>query len=160
MKTILKTAREQKNIKTRELAQLLGIDQALISKFENGSRKPTRDQITKLASVLEINYEELMIAWLKEKIYAEIGDDQLVFKAILQVQEEMSYYASFKRAPLSTKLEQILKEIDGLKKELIQFRKYDSFRISQALELEYTFESNKIEGNTFQEKVCVNILKQ
>mgnify|MGYP006213535151 CR=1 FL=1 len=36
MKTILKTAREQKNIKTRELAQLLGIDQALISKFENG----------------------------------------------------------------------------------------------------------------------------
>ena len=28
MKTILKTAREQKNIKTRELAQLLGIDQA------------------------------------------------------------------------------------------------------------------------------------
>jgi Fic family protein/DNA-binding Xre family transcriptional regulator len=148
MKTILKTAREQKNIKTRELAQLLGIDQALISKFENGSRKPTRDQITKLASALEINYEELMIAWLKEKIYAEIGDDQLVFKAILQVQEEMSYYASFKRAPLSTKLEQILKEIDGLKKELIQFRKYDSFRISQALELEYTFESNKIEGNT------------
>lgn len=148
MRTILKTAREQKNIKTRELAQLLGIDQALISKFENGSRKPTRDQIAKLASVLEINYEELMIAWLKEKIYAEIGDDQLVFKAILQVQEEMSYYASFKRAPLSTKLEQILKEIDGLKKELIQFRKYDSFRISQALELEYTFESNKIEGNT------------
>lgn len=148
MKTILKTAREQKNIKTRELAQLLGIDQALISKFENGSRKPTRDQIAKLATVLEINYEKLMIAWLKEKIYAEIGDDQLVFKAILQVQEEMSYYASFKRAPLSTKLEQILKEIDGLKKELIQFRKYDSFRISQALELEYTFESNKIEGNT------------
>ena len=37
MKTLLKNAREQKNIKTRELAQLLGIDQALISKFENGS---------------------------------------------------------------------------------------------------------------------------
>ena len=53
MKTILKTAREQKNIKTRELAQLLGIDQALISKFENGSRKPTRDQIVKLATVVE-----------------------------------------------------------------------------------------------------------
>lgn len=148
MKTILKTAREQKNIKTRELAQLLGIDQALISKFENGSRKPTRDQIAKLATVLEINYEKLMIAWLKEKIYAEIGDDHFAFEAIHQVKEEMSYYASFKRAPLSTKLEQILKEIDGLKKELIQFRKYDSFRISQALELEYTFESNKIEGNT------------
>ena len=148
MKTILKTAREQKNIKTRELAQLLGIDQALISKFENGSRKPTRDQIVKLASVLEINFEKLMIAWLKEKIYAEIGDDQFAFEAIHQVKEEMAYYASFKRAPLSTKLEQIIKEIDGLKNELHQFRKYDSFRVTQALELEYTFESNKIEGNT------------
>jgi Fic family protein/DNA-binding XRE family transcriptional regulator len=148
MKTILKTAREQKNIKTRELAQLLGIDQALISKFENGSRKPTRDQIVKLASALEINYEKLMIAWLKEKIYAEIGDDHFAFEAIHQVKEEMAYYASFKRAPLSTKLEQIIKEIDGLKNELHQFRKYDSFRVTQALELEYTFESNKIEGNT------------
>lgn len=148
MKIILKTAREQKNIKTRELAQLLGIDQALISKFENGSRKPTRDQIVKLASALEINYEQLMIAWLKEKIYAEIGDDHFAFEAIHQVKEEMAYYASFKRAPLSTKLEQIIKEIDGLKNDLHQFRKYDSFRVKQALELEYTFESNKIEGNT------------
>lgn len=148
MKIILKTAREQKNIKTRELAQLLGIDQALISKFENGSRKPSRDQIVKLASVLEINYEQLMIAWLKEKIYAEIGDDHFAFEAIHQVKEEMAYYASFKRAPLSTILEQIIKEIDSLKNELHQFRKYDSFRVTQALELEYTFESNKIEGNT------------
>lgn len=148
MKIILKTAREQKNIKTRELAQLLGIDQALISKFENGSRKPSRDQIVKLASVLEINYDQLMIAWLKEKIYAEIGDDHFAFEAIHQVKEEMAYYASFKRAPLSTKLEQIIKEIDSLKNELHQFRKYDSFRVTQALELEYTFESNKIEGNT------------
>ena len=64
MKTILKTAREQKNIKTRELAQLLGIDQALVSKFENGSRKPTRDQIVKLASVLEINFEKLLFIFM------------------------------------------------------------------------------------------------
>ena len=38
MRTLLKNAREEKGIKTRELAQLLGIDQALISKFESGSR--------------------------------------------------------------------------------------------------------------------------
>ena len=40
MKTLLKNAREEKGLKTREVAQLLGIDQALISKFESGSRKP------------------------------------------------------------------------------------------------------------------------
>ena len=68
MKSLLKNAREQKGIKTRELAQLLGIDQALISKYENGSRKPTREQIAKLAHALEIDYETYMIAWLKERI--------------------------------------------------------------------------------------------
>ncbi|HQV36425.1 MAG TPA: helix-turn-helix transcriptional regulator, partial [Flavobacterium sp.] len=73
MKNLLKNAREQKNLKTREAAKLLEIDQALVSKFENGSRKPTREQIPKLASILEIDYETLMVAWLKEKILYEIG---------------------------------------------------------------------------------------
>ena len=50
MKVLLKNAREQKGLKTREVAQKLGIDQALISKFESGTRKPTKDQIIKLAS--------------------------------------------------------------------------------------------------------------
>lgn len=148
MKTILKTAREQKNIKTRELAQLLGIDQALISKFENGSRKPTRDQIAKLASVLDINYEELMIAWLKEKILYEIGTDDLALKAMLLAEEEIKYNISFVRKSLSKNLQTLLNEIDELKSKLDQFRQFDSFRIKQALELEYTFESNRIEGNT------------
>ncbi len=49
MHQMLKIAREQKGLKTREVAQLLGIDQALISKFETGNRKPTRDQLVKLA---------------------------------------------------------------------------------------------------------------
>ena len=61
MKNLLKNAREQKNLKTREAAKLLEIDQALVSKFENGSRKPTREQIPKLASILEIDYETKLI---------------------------------------------------------------------------------------------------
>lgn len=147
MQTILKNAREQKNIKTRELAQLLGIDQALISKFENGTRKPTKEQVVKLAQVLEIDYETLMVAWLKQRILYEIGDDSLAIKAMMLVQEEREVYE--KLAPLlSINLNTILTEIDVLKSKLDKFREFDSFRIAQALELEYTFESNRIEGNT------------
>lgn len=148
MKTLLKNAREQKGIKTRELAQLLGIDQALISKFENGSRKPTREQISKLAASLDINFEELMIAWLKEKILYEIGNDDLALKAMLLAEEEIKYNISFVRKSLSKNLQILLNEIDELKSRLDNFRQFDSFRIKQALELEYTFESNRIEGNT------------
>ena len=148
MKTLLKNAREQKGLKTREVAQLLGIDQALISKFENGSRKPTKDQVVKLASLLEIDFETLMIAWLKEKILYEIGQDEFALKAMNLVREEIeSSYVTAKKS-ISKNLLSILNDIDALKAKLDQFRQFDSHRITQALELEYTFESNRIEGNT------------
>ena len=148
MKTLLKNAREQKGLKTREVAQLLGIDQALISKFENGTRKPTKDQVIKLASLLEIDFETLMVAWLKEKILYEIGQDEFAWKAINMVSEELNNnYVTIKKL-LSKNLSDILKEIETLKAKLDQFRQFDSYRIAQALELEYTFESNRIEGNT------------
>jgi Fic family protein/DNA-binding XRE family transcriptional regulator len=148
MKTLLKNAREQKGLKTREVAQLLGIDQALISKFENGSRKPTKEQVIKLASLLEIDFETVMIAWLKEKIIYEIGQDEFALKAMNMVREEIenSYVAAKKS--ISKNLLSLLNEIDTLKAKLDQFRQFDSYRIAQALELEYTFESNRIEGNT------------
>jgi Fic family protein/DNA-binding XRE family transcriptional regulator len=148
MKTLLKNAREQKGLKTREVAQLLGIDQALISKFENGSRKPTKDQVVKLASLLGIDFETLMVAWLKEKILYEIGQDALALKAMNMVRDEMANSLVVVKKSLSKNLLSILDEIDVLKSKLDQFRQFDSYRISQALELEYTFESNRIEGNT------------
>ncbi|MFZ4106865.1 Fic family protein [Flavobacterium sp.] len=148
MKTILKNARELKGIKTRELAQLIGIDQALISKFENGSRKPTREQVRKLATILEIDYETLMVAWLKERILYEIGDDNLTLRAMEMVREDIENNYISRKSIISTNLKTILDEIDTLKDALNKFRELDSFRIAQALELEYTFESNRIEGNT------------
>lgn len=148
MKTLLKNAREEKGIKTRELAQLLGIDQALISKFESGSRKPTKEQVAKLAQALDLDYETLMVAWLKERILYEIGSDELALKAMILAEEQIKYNVSFVRKSISRNLQNILNEIDALKTKLNQFRQFDSFRIAQALELEYTFESNRIEGNT------------
>ncbi|WP_298306057.1 Fic family protein [Flavobacterium sp.] len=148
MKTLLKNAREEKGIKTRELAQLLGIDQALISKFESGSRKPTKEQVAKLAQALDLDYETLMVAWLKERILYEIGSDELALKAMILAEEQIKYNVSFVRKSISKNLQNILNEIDALKTKLNQFRQFDSFRIAQALELEYTFESNRIEGNT------------
>ena len=148
MKTLLKNAREQKGLKTREVAQLLGIDQALISKFESGTRKPTKDQISKLSQLLEIDYETLMVAWLKEKILYEIGDDELALKALKVAEEEIKYKKTISNLKISTSLEKILKEIDILKDKLDSYRQFDSYKIKQALELEYTFESNRIEGNT------------
>ncbi|WP_447636701.1 Fic family protein [Flavobacterium microcysteis] len=147
MKMLLKNARELKSMKVREVSQQTGIDQALISKFETGIRKPTRDQLLKLAAILEIDLETLMVAWLKEKILYEIGDEEFALKAMKVAEEEIRYQTKSAKK-ISSSLQKILTEIDALKAKLDTFREFDSYRITQALELEYTFESNRIEGNT------------
>ena len=45
-------------------------------------------------------------------------------------------------------MQALLTDLDHLKQQLDAVRHLDNFRIRQALELEYTYESNRIEGNT------------
>ena len=148
MKNLLKNAREQKGLLVREVAQMVGIDQALISKFEHGTRKPTKEQVIKLAQILEIEESKLLVAWMKEKILYEIGYGELALEALKVAEAEVKYVANSAKNILPKKLKDILSKIDVLKKKVDNFRQFDSYRIAQALELEYTFESNRIEGNT------------
>ncbi len=146
MNALLTQARKAKNLRARELGQLMGIDPTLISRFESGARIPTRDQVIQLSLHLDLNTDELLAIWLKEKILAEIGNEPMANTALQMVQEEMGQYQT---APaLSNNLTVLLSEIENLKTELDKYRQFDSYRIAQALELEYTFESNRIEGNT------------
>jgi len=157
MKTLLKNAREQKGLKTREVAQILGIDQALISKFESGTRKPTKDQISKLAQLLEIDFETLMIAWLKEKILYEIGDDEFALKALLLAEQEIQNRKKIINSTVLSTIQLILDEIETLKKQIQSFQHFDLRRISKILELEFIFESNRLNGNslTFEDTKSV-----
>ncbi|MBI1838440.1 MAG: Fic family protein [Flavobacteriia bacterium] len=148
MKTLIKNARINKGLKTRELAQLLAIDQALVSKFESGTRKPTREQVKQLAHFLDIPLEEILPLWIKEKILYEIQDEEFASQALTLVQEEIAKYDSTEQFFISNSLQEKLDLIDSLKSKLDKLRAFDSYRIAQALELEYTFESNRIEGNT------------
>lgn len=45
-------------------------------------------------------------------------------------------------------LQILLQELDALKEELSKFRLQDNSKIQEALAIEYTYESNRIEGNT------------
>jgi len=148
MKTLLKEARELKNLKTREVAQLLGIDQALISKFESGTRKPTKDQVSKLATLLEIDFETIMVSWLKEKIINEIGQGEFALKALRAAEVEIKLNISPPINKVSTALKKLLDEIDVLKAKLNTFSSMETSAITLALELEYTYDSNWIEGNS------------
>jgi len=145
----LKEAREKKGILIRELAQMMGIDQSLISKFESGNRKPTRKQLIQLAHFLDINPDELLVSWLKTRVLYELGDDNhLALRVIKELEFELNEGITTSYNSVPESLLDLLNEIDTLKAQLDSFRQFDSYRIAQALELEYTFESNRIEGNT------------
>ncbi|WP_026904287.1 Fic family protein [Pedobacter glucosidilyticus] len=143
----IKTARIKKGLKVRELAQLLMVDSSLVSKFESGVRKPSRDQIIQIAQILNIDAHELLIDWLSEQVVEQVGYGNFALEVLSVAEEKIKYYKKSELLIIN-KVNDVLAEIDKLKEKLTQHRALDSFKIIEALELEYTFESNRIEGNT------------
>lgn len=90
---VIKTGREAKGLLLREVASLIDVDTAMISRFEKGDRNPTRSQLLKLASALDLNFENLLTLWLSEKIYDDIQGEDVALRA-LQVAEERIKYNS------------------------------------------------------------------
>ncbi|TVZ47972.1 helix-turn-helix domain-containing protein [Olleya sp. Hel_I_94] len=79
---LLKSKRESKNLLMREVASMINTDTALISKIEKGDRKPTREQIGKLAIALDIEHSKLLKLWLSEKVYEDVKGEDLAIDAI------------------------------------------------------------------------------
>lgn len=117
MHNLLKSAREKKGLKTREISTLLKIDQALISKFENGQRTPTRKQVEQLAQLLEIDLEVLLIAWLKEKIRQVIAEEPIGLKALQEVVNELNPTTENNK-----EVDKLFEEMEALKAKMEAFR--------------------------------------
>lgn len=61
----------------RQVAAATDVDTSMISKFENGDRFPTREQIEKLAMILEVSENELLIHAYSEKITYDLINEPL-----------------------------------------------------------------------------------
>lgn len=75
----------------RHVSAQLDIDTAILSKIERGERKATREQINKLAEILEINKESLIVQYLSEKILYEIKDEDLGIQALKVAEKTIKY---------------------------------------------------------------------
>ena len=112
---LLKTGRESKDLKTREVAALLNIDQALISKFENGQRRLTKTQITQFSILFEIDLQTLTILWLKEKLLNEIKDETFGIQAFEAAAKELNITNS-------EVIDELFDEMDTLRNKLESLR--------------------------------------
>lgn len=72
----------------RQLASLIDVDTSLISKIENGNRSPTKQQIKKIALILNVDIKILMSNWYAEKLYQEIKDEDEALR-ILKLAEQV-----------------------------------------------------------------------
>jgi predicted nucleotidyltransferase len=98
---ILRKLREEKKLPLRKVAAYLDIDQAILSKIERGQRRATREYIIKLAKYFKVKKDDLMVAWLSDKLVYEVGDEQIALKA-LQVAEEKVAYEAYKKTDKKT----------------------------------------------------------
>ncbi len=91
----IRAAREKKELFLRQVAAVMDIDQAIISKFEKGDRKPSEEQVEKFAAFFEIDKDELIIAWKSDLVYNDLKDERLS-NQILKVAEQKINYAKSK----------------------------------------------------------------
>ena len=74
----IREIREQQNLLLRQVAAFLEIDTALLSKIERGERKPSKQQLLKMADFLNANSEEFLTLWLADKIETTIAEEPTV----------------------------------------------------------------------------------
>lgn len=88
---IIRGKRENAGLVLRQVAEALGIDQAIISKLERGERSPSKSQVEKFAMYYKLDKKSLMISWLSDQVANKMfhEDDGI---EVLKVAEEKVRY--------------------------------------------------------------------
>jgi transcriptional regulator with XRE-family HTH domain len=79
---ILRSRRESKGLLLRQAAASLDIDSAILSKYERDFRLPKKEQLVKFANYYALDEDELIVAWLSDKIVQEIADEKHAHAAL------------------------------------------------------------------------------
>jgi transcriptional regulator with XRE-family HTH domain len=87
----LRELRENKQLPLRIIAAFLDIDPAIMSRIERGQRKASREQVIKLAEYFNVDENELLVAWLSDKIVYEISEEENAIEALKVAEEKVKY---------------------------------------------------------------------
>lgn len=85
----IKQLREQKQLLQRQVASVLEIDTAMLSKIERGDRRAKREYITTLANLYNANEKELFNIWLADQIYEIIKEEDNPTEILQTVEREI-----------------------------------------------------------------------
>jgi transcriptional regulator with XRE-family HTH domain len=91
---IIRTKRETLGLLLRQVSAYADIDQAILSKIERNERKPTKDLILKIAEILQLDKQELLIQFMSDKIAYEIADEDCASRVLKVAEEKIEYIKS------------------------------------------------------------------
>lgn len=87
----IKSYREHAKLPLRTVAAYLNIDQAILSKIENGKRNANKNQVIQLANYFKVDEQQLMINYLADKIVKELKYEPLNREILTVAEEKIAY---------------------------------------------------------------------
>ena len=87
----IRTLRDQKGTPLRIVAYHLGVDQAILSKIENGKRKASKKQVELISEYFNVEPKELIIEWLSDNIVYYIEEEEFGIEALRVAEEKVKY---------------------------------------------------------------------
>lgn len=85
----IRALREAQGLLQRQVAYHLDIDSPMLSNIERGDRRAKREWIPKLAKLLQVSEEELLTAWLADRIQELVQDEKVAKETIKTVATKM-----------------------------------------------------------------------
>ena len=95
MKTIgitLRELREEKGLLLREVGAQLSLDPTILSKIEQDRRMPTKEQVKALGEFYKHQKNDVIIAWISDKLFYEVQDEALALQAMQVAEEKIRSY--------------------------------------------------------------------
>lgn len=88
---ILRNKRQALGLLLRQVSAYVDIDQAILSKIERNERKPTKEMLDKLAEILKLDKDELLVQFISDKIAYEIADEDCAGKVLKAAEKKIKY---------------------------------------------------------------------
>jgi Fic family protein len=146
---------KQKGIKIIDLARSLKLDPSFLSRAFSGQRKLQAVQIKKIAVLIDMPLEELQAYFLALEVQKILQPyPKLVNKVFTLTEERIAYLSGKKRnqkVQLPPKLEALLVTLSELQRQWQAQKPLENSQLQKLqtyFNLAYTYESNRIEGNT------------
>lgn len=87
----IRTLRSKQKRLLREVASLLYMDTAQLSKIERGERTAKKDTVLRMAEILNVNPDELLTLWLADQICYVVKDEKNALLAMMVAEESVKY---------------------------------------------------------------------